>query len=94
MSFNPINKNFDQAITGYYKQLNSSTITQEEYKLWIDSLQEPMRGHFKDKGIDNCRGVLNLQRFILELRDYPLEDYLRERLTEEEYRAYKEAELP
>jgi hypothetical protein len=94
MNFNNLNGNFDQAITDYYKQLSSSTITQDEYKLWIDSLQEPMRGHFKDKGLDNCRGVLNLQRFIIELRDNPLEDYLRERLTEEEYKAYKEAELP
>lgn len=94
MSLDPINPNFDKAITEYYKQLNSSSISIEEFSLWIDSLQDPMKGHFKAKGIDSCRGVLNLQRFVLELRDMPLDEYLKERLTEEEFRAYKEALLP
>ena len=70
--------------TEYYKQLNSEELTQEEFKLWIDSLKEPMRGAFNKKGLQDCRGVLNLQRFILELRDLGLQEYLKNNLTEEE----------
>ena len=68
----------------YYKQLNSEELTQEEFKLWIDSLKEPMRGAFNKKGLQDCRGVLNFQRFILELRDLGLQEYLKNNLTEEE----------
>jgi hypothetical protein len=94
MNLEPINPNFDRAITDYYKQLDSYSISIEDFTLWIDSLQEPMKGHFKAKGIDNCRGVLSLQRFILELRDISLENFLKDRLTAEEFKAYKEALLP
>jgi arsenate reductase-like glutaredoxin family protein len=70
--------------TEYYNQLNSKELTEEEFKLWIESLEEPMRGAFNKKGLQECKGVLNFQRFILELRDKGLEEYLKEYLTEEE----------
>jgi arsenate reductase-like glutaredoxin family protein len=70
--------------TEYYNQLNSKKLTEEEFKLWIESLEEPMRGVFNKKGLQECKGVLNFQRFILELRDKGLEEYLKENLTEEE----------
>ncbi len=70
--------------TEYYRQLNSGELTEEEFKLWIESLEEPMRGAFNKKGLQDCKGVLNFQRFILELRDKGLEEYLKANLTEEE----------
>lgn len=45
--------------TEYYRQLNSKELTEEEFKLWIDSLEEPMRGAFNKKGLQDCKGVLN-----------------------------------
>jgi hypothetical protein len=50
-----------------------------------------MRTHFKNESIENCKGVLNLQRFVLELRGLSLEEFLKDRLTEEEFQAYKKA---
>ena len=73
-----------RATTDYYKQLNPKTLTEEDFKLWIDSLEEPMRGVFSKKDLESCRTVLNFQRFILELRDKGLEEYLKTNLTEEE----------
>ena len=69
----------------YYKQLNSNELTEEDFNLWIESLEEPMRSSFKSKGLDNCRGVLNFQRFILELQDIGLDEYLKNNLTEEDF---------
>ena len=69
----------------YYRQLNSKELTEEDFKLWIESLQEPMRGVFNSKGLDSCRGVLNFQRFILEIQDKGLEEYLKNNLTDEDY---------
>jgi hypothetical protein len=74
-----------QTTTSYYKQLNSKELTEEDFKLWIASLPEPMKSSFKDKGLDSCKGVLNFQRFILELQDKGLEEYLKNKLTVEDY---------
>jgi hypothetical protein len=69
----------------YYRQLNSKELTEEDFKQWIESLDEPMRGVFSKKGLELCRGVLNFQRFILELQDKGLDEYLKNNLTEEDY---------
>lgn len=69
----------------YYKQLNAKDLTEESFKLWIESLEEPMRSSFKNKGLEDCRGVLNFQRFILELQDKGLDEYLKNNLTEEDF---------
>lgn len=76
-------------INEYYKQLNRDELTDKDFKLWIESLLEPMRGAFRKQGLDNCRGVLNFQRFILELQDKGLDEYMRENLTEEDNRYWK-----
>lgn len=89
-----INPNFDSAIMDYYKQLKKESISITEFNLWLDSLTEPMKTHFTIKGIENCKGVLNLQRFVLELRNIPLDDFLKDRLTKEEFNAYKNGVLP
>jgi hypothetical protein len=61
----------------YYSQINREELTEEDFKLWIASLTEPMQSHFKDQGLDECRGVLNFQRFVLELNDKGLDEYLK-----------------
>ena len=75
--------------TDYYKQLNAQELTEKDFKLWIESLEEPMRGVFNKKGLEDCRGVLNFQRFILELQDNGLDEYLKNNLTEEDFNFYR-----
>ena len=70
--------------TSYYSQLSENDYTEDNYKLWIESLKEPMKSHFKTKGLQKCKGVLNFQRFLLELKDKNLDEYIRQRLTNEE----------
>jgi uncharacterized protein YjbI with pentapeptide repeats len=73
----------------YYSQLNEEDITQKVFKLWIESLEEPKRSSYKNKGLDSCRGVLNFQRFILELQDKGLEEYLKNNLSNEDFNYWK-----
>ena len=74
-----------KVVLGYYDQFNTKDLTKRDFDHWIDSLQDPIRSHFKAKGLDGCRGVLNFQRFILEMHDKGLRQYLKERLTEEDF---------
>jgi hypothetical protein len=77
-------------INSYYSQLKAMEFIDEvDFNLWIDSLQEPMRTHFKTEGLEKSRGVLNFQIFILELRDKGLDEYLDETLTEEDLRYWR-----
>lgn len=64
-------------IHAYYQQLDLETITPQDYKDWLNSLKEPMRSHFQTDGLERCKGVLNFQRFVLELRDFGLEKFLK-----------------
>ena len=90
MNINPdeILLRIGRATTDYYKQLNRNELTDKDFNLWIESLEEPMRSSFKNKGLDNCRGVLNFQRFILELQDKGLDEYLKNNLTDEDFSYY------
>lgn len=72
-------------VLGYYDQLITRDLTKQDFDDWIESLQDPIMSHFKAKGLDGCRGVLNFQRFILETQDRGLSEYLKERLTEEDF---------
>jgi hypothetical protein len=81
------------ALYSYYTLLEVNTITEDEYKLWIESLEEPIKKHFSSKSLELNKGVLNLQRFILELRDISLEEFMRDKLTEEEYNIYNQLKV-
>lgn len=83
-----------QTTTSYYKQLKAQELTENDFKQWIESLQEPMKGAFSKKGLMECRGILNFQRFILELQDKGLNDYLKRELSEDDYNYYLEQSKP
>lgn len=77
-------------VNKYYCQLKTmELVDQVDFDLWIDSLQEPMRSHFKSEGLEKCRRVLNFRRFILERGDNGLEEYLCTALTDEDLRYWR-----
>jgi hypothetical protein len=69
--------------TTYYDQ--EIKTTRDDFKLWIDSLKEPMKSTFEEEGFDKCKGILNFKRFCLELQDYGMESYMKEHLSKEDY---------
>lgn len=80
----------NKTVLDYYSQIKSKELTEEDFNLWIDSLPEPMKSYFKSKGLNQCRGVLNFQRFILELQDNGLEEYLKNELKEDYYSYWRD----
>ena len=68
----------------YYNQVKFNP-TQIDFKLWIESLKEPMKSDFKKQGLENCKGVLNFKRFILEMNDFGMDEYMKEKLSKEDY---------
>jgi hypothetical protein len=77
-----------KACISYY-QLPECKPTKQNFDLWIKSLAEPIKSDFKKKGFEGCQGILNYKRFILELADIGLENYLREHLSSEDFDFWK-----
>ena len=82
-------KELGEITRAYYSQTTEGDYTEETFKLWLDSLSPKIREYFKSKGLKECRGVLNYQRFVLELRDTGLDEYLKDKLTPDQYERYK-----
>lgn len=71
------------ACKAYYNQ--PIEYTPHNFTLWIESLNEPMKSVFKSKGLENCIGMLNYRRFLLELSDLGMAEYLRQALSKEDF---------
>lgn len=73
----------------YYRLVNPNSITEEEFTLWLSTLLEnESKIQIKRNGLEKCRLDRNLQDFVIRLRGYPyLEDYLKAKLSPEEYNA-------
>lgn len=68
-----------------YYSLADFNPTPENFDLWISSLSEPMKSKFKNDGFDQCKGVLNYRRFVLESDDIGFDEYLQNHLSPEDY---------
>lgn len=79
---------FGNVCTDYYS-LPHFIPTIQNFELWIDSLDEPMKSGFKAKDFFGCWGVLSYRRFVLELNGIRMEEYLRFNLSNEDYEIYK-----
>ena len=73
-----------KACISYY-QLPECIPTKQNFDLWIETLTEPIKSNFKKMGIEGCQGIFNYRRFILELADIGMENYMREHLSSEDY---------
>jgi hypothetical protein len=73
----------------YYNSVRFNP-TQKDFDLWIESLKEPMKSNFKKQGLENCKGVLNFKRFILELNDFGMDEYMKNNLSIEDYKFWKD----
>lgn len=84
----PFHLRYGRVCTDYY-DLPECIPTRENFELWILSLEEPMKSDFRKKGYELCKGVLNYRRFILEMSDIGMDEYLRYHLSSEDYEYMK-----
>ena len=78
-----------KVVISYYEKHHFAP-SENDFKLWIESLRNPIKEHFKAKGLNDCKGVLDFKRFYFELRDISLEDYLKINLSSEDYQLWKD----
>src|ERR1035437_5670970 len=83
-----------EIVIAYFNQVSPFNPTKNEFNLWIDSLHDPYKSFFTKKGLKNCLDQMNFLRFVLELRDYGMDDFMKTHLTDEDYKFWNFDLLP
>ena len=78
-------------ITMEYYRLPECTPTPENFRLWIESLPEPMKAYHNKQGFEESKGVLNYRRFILELEDIGMTDFMQTHLSPNDFAEWKDS---
>lgn len=64
--------------------------TQEEYEQWLEGLPEKARNVFSAMGFEGNRLSLPLKRFANEMRDNGMDEFIKNLLKPEDYKAINE----
>ena len=78
-----------EVIVAYYNQVSPFNPSNFEYDLWINSLSEPMKSESKKKGLKKCMEHMNFVRFVLEFRDFGMNDFMKLNLSIEYFNFWK-----
>jgi len=59
------------------------------YSEWLEGLPTAIMESIKREGFENCKNALPFTRYVNERRDAGMDEWMREHLTEGDYREYK-----
>ncbi|MFA9371004.1 MAG: hypothetical protein ACERIH_04785 [Labilibaculum antarcticum] len=81
-----------ELIADYYSQFDKLSICDKTYYLWLESLDVSGSKEPRDLGLSQASDNLNFKRFVLELNDFGLTDYLRINLPEQMFQKWNDTE--
>ena len=64
--------------------------TTDDWRQWIDSLNEPMKTGYSRQGFEKSKTALPFIRFCSEYHDFGMRDYMRQKLSKEDLEYYLE----
>lgn len=73
----------------YHQQAKKFPMTEEIWKQWIEGLQEPVKSGMQAKGFEECKTVLAFTRYVNELNDLGLDQYLRDNIDPKDLEEYE-----
>ncbi|MFB9296928.1 hypothetical protein [Persicitalea jodogahamensis] len=77
-------------VTFHYYSEQLAEPTEEDYEDWLLGLPEEIAKDHSERGFEKCRGVLSLRRHAAERNDSGLDAYVKESVSEEDYRRWSE----
>lgn len=82
--------NVGNATYRYYELGKSQELTPELHAMWLEGLEEPMKSNFTKNGFEKNRGVLSFIRFVNEMADIGMDEYVMKMLNEEHRQRWKD----
>jgi len=67
--------------------------TEQDFLEWLEALPENIRIDMKTKGFEQCKGILSFTRYVNEKNDIGMREWMRQNLSEEDYKAYRETAI-
>ncbi len=65
------------------------TLTQEDYKEWLEGLPERVRNGMEKLGFEGCKTVFPFARYVMKKNDIGLEEYIKMHMDNEDYIDYQ-----
>lgn len=59
------------------------------YHEWLEGLPDNVRAAMKERGFENCKTALPFTRYVNEREDIGMDTWMKEHLSEEDYKAYR-----
>lgn len=75
--------NFGNATYLYHNQARSQELTPELHEIWLSGLAEPMKTAFSKMGFENNKTNLSFTRFVMEMADVGMDEFVMNLLNEE-----------
>jgi hypothetical protein len=78
----------------YYQLAHSTSneILELYFQEWLKSLPTNIKADMEKQGIEKCKLMLPFTRYVNERKDIGMDEWMKEHLSEEDYKAYKEEE--
>lgn len=80
--------NYGNATFLYHQQALSLELTPELHETWLGGLKEPMKSDFAKQGFEKNKNNLSFTRFVMEMADVGMDDFVTNLLNEEHRRQY------
>ncbi len=72
----------------YHNDAQDLQPTEQDFNEWIEGLPEQVKENFKNRGFDDCKGVLSFTRYVNEKNDIGMEAWMKEHLAEEDFKVF------
>jgi hypothetical protein len=73
----------------YYKG-GTFNPTETDFNHWLETLLPNVQRAMRNKGMDDCKGILHFQRVYFEQRGYSMEAYMKTHLNKEQYEYWQQ----
>lgn len=74
----------------YYEQGRGLVPGPDDWEEYLRGVEEPLREKLKTAGMEKMKDSLPFRRFLLESRDFGLDEFLVKNINEEDLKEYKE----
>jgi len=76
----------------YHQRANEQNLPKLEiyYLEWLQGLPSNIRASMENKGFEECKTMLPFTRYVNERDDIGMDEWMRNHLSEEDYKFYKE----
>lgn len=81
--------NMGNATYRYHSLAKKQEPTPELHEMWLEGLEEPMKSDFTKRGFEQNRSVLPFTRFVMEMADVGMGEFVMKLLNEQDRETYR-----